>query len=144
MGNKFFVPIIFCLLVLLLKTANSYSAREDAKIIREYLNKPKPPTDHAKVARTLVHKSNWAATGTISTNTKVQGFPMVNIISIADSAKNSPSTGNIYFLLTMLDFTGQDIKVCIYSIRWKHTLRILEHFSIIHYVSHNIFFFSLL
>lgn len=34
---------------------------------------------------------------------------MVNLKSIADSAKDEPSTGNIYFYLTSLDFTGQDL-----------------------------------
>lgn len=34
---------------------------------------------------------------------------MVNIISMADSKRGAPSTGNIYFLLTNLDFTGQDL-----------------------------------
>lgn len=34
---------------------------------------------------------------------------MVNLKSIADSAKDEPSTGNIYFYLTSLDFTGKDL-----------------------------------
>lgn len=47
--------------------------------------------------------------GTISTLKEISGFPMVNIISVADSAKDEPSTGRIYFYLTNLDFTGQDL-----------------------------------
>lgn len=61
------------------------------------------PTDHAKVARELVHKSDWAAVGTISVDSKIPGFPMVNVISIADN-----ENGTIYFMLVDLDFTGQD------------------------------------
>lgn len=34
---------------------------------------------------------------------------MVNLKSIADSAKDEPSTGHIYFYLTTLDFTGKDL-----------------------------------
>jgi Pyridoxamine 5'-phosphate oxidase len=33
----------------------------------------------------------------------------VNVIAIADSQKGAKSTGNIYFYLTMLDFTAQDL-----------------------------------
>lgn len=61
------------------------------------------PTDHAKVARNLVHNSDWAAVGTISVDSKILGFPMVNVISVADNKE-----GVIYFMLVDLDFTGQD------------------------------------
>lgn len=89
-----------------------------------------PPTDHAKIARDIVHKAGelirniphselyifntyiynpeWTAFGTNSAK-ELPGFPMVNIISVADSKRDAPSTGNIYFLLTNLDFTGQDL-----------------------------------
>lgn len=35
---------------------------------------------------------------------------MVNVISVADSAIGEKSTGKIYFYLTDLDFTGQDLE----------------------------------
>lgn len=70
-----------------------------------------PYNEYAKIARYLVHKSNWTSMGTISTEPALLNFPMVNVISIADSALNAPSTGRIYFLLTNLDFTGQDLAV---------------------------------
>lgn len=69
-----------------------------------------PHREYAKMARYIVNKSNWTSMGTISTVPSIQGFPMVNVVSVADSALNAPSTGNIYFLLTDLDFTGQDLK----------------------------------
>ena len=47
--------------------------------------------------------------GTISTLSSIKGYPMVNIISVADSKRQEKSTGNIYYYLTMLDFTGQDL-----------------------------------
>lgn len=63
----------------------------------------------AQVARRLVHKANWTSMGTLSTADEFLGFPMVNIISMADSALHEKSTGHIYYLLTDLDFTGQDL-----------------------------------
>lgn len=70
-----------------------------------------PYHEYAKMARYVVHKSNWTSMGTISSLSAIQGFPMVNVISIADSALNAPSTGHIYFLLTDLDFTGKDLAI---------------------------------
>lgn len=71
-------------------------------------NRP-PYNEYAKIARYLVHKSNWTSMGTISTESAVLNYPMVNVISVADSALNASSTGRIYFLLTDLDFTGRDL-----------------------------------
>lgn len=80
---------------------------KNAKKIDSITDGPPPHTEYAKVARYLVHRSDWTAMGT---NSKYfPGFPMVNIISIADSPKREKSTGNIYFYLTDLDFTGQDL-----------------------------------
>jgi len=70
---------------------------------------PPPHTDYAKMARWLVHNVEWTAMGTISTLPAISGFPMVNVIAFADSEKEEKSTGNIYFYLTMLDFTAQDL-----------------------------------
>lgn len=49
--------------------------------------------------------------GTISTEPALINYPMVNVISMADSALNAASTGRIYFLLTDLDFTARDLAV---------------------------------
>lgn len=70
---------------------------------------PPPHTEYAEMTRWLVHNVEWTAMGTISTLPAISGFPMVNVIAIADSVKNGKSTGNIYFYLTMLDFTAQDL-----------------------------------
>lgn len=72
-------------------------------------NDPPPHTDYPKMARWLVHNSEWMATGTISTLPSIKGFPMVNVIAMADSEKGGKSTGQIYFMLVMLDFTAQDL-----------------------------------
>lgn len=69
---------------------------------------PFPPWNHARIAREVVHKSNWASIGSISSDPRLKGFPMVTLISIADSAVDAPSTGHIYFMLTDQDFTGKD------------------------------------
>lgn len=73
---------------------------------------PNPPPsykDYAKMGRWLVHNVEWTAMGTISTLPAIAGFPMVNVIAMADSEVGAKSTGNIYFYLTMLDFTAQDL-----------------------------------
>jgi Pyridoxamine 5'-phosphate oxidase len=38
---------------------------------------PPPHTDYAKMARWLVHNTEWTAMGTISTLPAINGFPMV-------------------------------------------------------------------
>lgn len=70
-----------------------------------------PPNykEYAKMARYLVHKAEWVSMGSLSTVAAVKGFPMVNIISVADSARGEKSTGVMYFYLTMLDYTAQDL-----------------------------------
>jgi len=70
---------------------------------------PPPYTDYAKMARYLVHNIDWTAMGTISTLPELKGFPMVNVKATADSEREEKSTGNIYFYLTMLDFTAKDL-----------------------------------
>lgn len=105
------------LLALYLNLSWGYSASEDARIIAEYKRKLKlklkatligSQLNHALIARKLVHKTDWASVGTISTNNETKGFPMVNIISINDNDVKNQSTGHIQFLLTDLDFTGPD------------------------------------
>lgn len=84
----------------------------DDNEISDIQESPSPPDykEYAKMARYLVHNSEWTSMGTISTVPSIKGFPMVNIIAVSDSEKGKPSTGNIYFYLTLLDFTAQDLK----------------------------------
>lgn len=86
----------------------TFSLPENEELTSAFRQRLMVPLNHAKVARQLVHSANWASVGSISTDKKLKNFPMVNVISIADSTKNGVSTGKIYFLLTDLDFTGQD------------------------------------
>uniref|UniRef100_A0A7G3AV78 Putative pyridoxamine 5'-phosphate oxidase n=1 Tax=Lutzomyia longipalpis TaxID=7200 RepID=A0A7G3AV78_LUTLO len=70
-----------------------------------------PPYKHyAAMARFLVHELDWTSMGTISTLDNIRGFPMVNVISVADSARGEKSTGRIFFYLAGLDFTLIDLK----------------------------------
>jgi hypothetical protein len=82
---------------------------EDNEVISKERSDPPPHTDYAKMARWLVHNSEWMSMGTISTLPSIEGFPMVNVIAMADSEKGAKSTGVIYFYLVMLDFTAQDL-----------------------------------
>ncbi|XP_035775568.1 protein CREG1-like [Anopheles albimanus] len=72
-------------------------------------DEPPPHTEYARMARYLVHKAEWVSMGSLSIVPAIQGFPMVNIISVADSARGEKSTGVLYFYLTMLDYTAQDL-----------------------------------
>ncbi|XP_058813285.1 protein CREG1-like isoform X2 [Topomyia yanbarensis] len=72
-------------------------------------DEPPPHTEYAKMARYLVHKAEWVSMGSISTVDAIKGYPMVNIIAAADSAHGEKSTGTLFFYLTMLDYTAQDL-----------------------------------
>lgn len=45
------------------------------------ISDPPPHTDYPKMARWLVHNSEWTAMGTISTVPAIVGFPMVGDFS---------------------------------------------------------------
>lgn len=63
----------------------------------------------AKLARSLVHKASWAAFGTISSDESLVGYPMVNVISIADNDNiEEIKNGEIFFMLTKWDYSGKD------------------------------------
>lgn len=81
-----------------------------AKPVNEDPDRP-PYIEYAQIARYLVHRSNWTSMGTISSISQINGYPMVNVKSIADSAANAKSTGHIYLILTDLDLTARDLNV---------------------------------
>lgn len=113
------LPVFLLMLLSSFEFCTGYSALEDARIIAEYKLHLRN-TDHAQVARKLVHQANWASVGSISTNEKITDYPMVNIISIDDSDLDGTSTGRIHFLLTDLDFTGPD---------WQHINKVTFLFT---------------
>lgn len=104
-----FVLLILCSLFSLIQPKLFIVRTLDIEDNDLSVNEPPPYTDYARMARWLVHNNEWTAMGTISTLKSIAGFPMVNVIAMADSQKGSKSTGNIYFYLTMLDFTAQDL-----------------------------------
>ncbi|XP_067616798.1 protein CREG1-like [Eurosta solidaginis] len=114
----YILPLLL-LQLLSIDLSMGYSALEDAQIIAEYKSHMND-TNHAFVARKLVHQASWAAVGSISTNEKIKNYPMVNIISVDDSDLNGSSTGRIHFLLTDLDFTGPD---------WQHNNKVTFLFT---------------
>ncbi|ETV88556.1 hypothetical protein, variant [Aphanomyces astaci] len=68
-----------------------------------------PQTQSARTARWLVHKNTWATIATTSIH--LNGAPYAGLASYSDgvgtSAKNA--TGKLYFYLTPMDSTGQDV-----------------------------------
>jgi len=65
------------------------------------------PKEHARMARWLVHVSDW---GTVSTqSTMLEGFPYGNAVAISDGPQDK-STGRIIFYLTDFDQTAVDLK----------------------------------
>lgn len=100
------VLLLFFVACVSIGHSQAYSAYRDAQIIAEY--KRQLILNHAKIARQLVHRANWASVGSISTNKIVKDYPMVNIISVDDNNLEGKSSGVIRFLLTDLDFTGPD------------------------------------
>lgn len=122
---RYFGVFISCLVVLLLLTgieSRSQSLEPDlfaafapqaspGAVLTNSITEigPPPHTEYAKMARYLVHKVDWVSMGTLSTLDTIKGYPMVNIIAVADSARGAKSTGVLYFYLTMLDFTAQDL-----------------------------------
>lgn len=55
-------------------------------------------------------KSEWTSLGTISTMENIKGYPMVNVVSVADSIRGEKSTGDIYFYVLKVDPLFMDLK----------------------------------
>ncbi|ODM98822.1 Protein CREG1 [Orchesella cincta] len=72
-------------------------------------NTPPPHELVAKMARYIVHNSNWTSLATISTMSPVIGYPFVNIFSITDGPANN-SSGIPYLYLTPLDMSVTDLE----------------------------------
>lgn len=101
--------VLLCFASYELKTLHPNVFKFEDNNIQESAVSPPDHTEYAKMARWLVHNMEWTSMGTISTLPYLSGYPMVNVIAMADSVKDAPSTGVVYFYLTMLDFTAQDL-----------------------------------
>ncbi|CAL8142107.1 unnamed protein product [Orchesella dallaii] len=82
------------------------SERQDAS---DHNDSPPPHELVAKMARYIVHNSNWTSLATISTMSPVRGYPFVNIFSLSDGPANN-SSGIPYLYLTPLDISVTDLE----------------------------------
>ncbi|KAF2899693.1 hypothetical protein ILUMI_06478, partial [Ignelater luminosus] len=76
--------------------------------VKEHVEIP-DPQEAAKVARYVIHNSDWASLATISTLPEIKTYPFVSLESISDGPRDN-STGMLYFYLTPLDMSSLDIK----------------------------------
>ncbi|XP_031624507.1 uncharacterized protein LOC116341532 isoform X1 [Contarinia nasturtii] len=65
---------------------------------------------YAKLAREIVHKSNTSMLGTIAVQKPLKGYPMIDLIQVADSKWNETSTGFVNFYLQKSDPIYENIK----------------------------------
>ncbi|KAG8232955.1 hypothetical protein J437_LFUL011447 [Ladona fulva] len=75
---------------------------------RQY-NNPPPPEQGAKMARYIVHNSEWASLGSISSLSKIKGYPFTDVFSISDGTLLN-STGVPYLYMTPLDLSSKNIE----------------------------------
>jgi len=69
---------------------------------------PPPPEDAAKMARYVLHSSNWTSVASISTRKEIAGYPFSNVFSVSDGANLKEASGIPYFYLSRLEMTVQD------------------------------------
>ncbi|XP_048397152.1 protein CREG1 [Stegostoma tigrinum] len=69
-----------------------------------------PPHDEvARMARYIVHKSDWCSMATISTQESIKGLPFSNVFSVSDGPLEK-GTGEPYLYLTPLEISVHDIQ----------------------------------
>ncbi|KAF4513913.1 UNVERIFIED_CONTAM: hypothetical protein B566_EDAN017736 [Ephemera danica] len=71
---------------------------------------PPPPTEAARMARYIVHNTDWATMATISTMPKIKGYPFSNTVSISDGPIDA-SSGVPYLYLTPLEMSTHDLSL---------------------------------
>jgi len=70
---------------------------------------PPPHELAAKMARYIVHSSDWTALSTISTHEPIVGYPFANVFSVSDGPVDG-STGVPYMYFTDMEISVQDMK----------------------------------
>ncbi|XP_048459206.1 protein CREG1-like [Rhincodon typus] len=69
-----------------------------------------PPHDEvARMARYIVHESDWCSMATIPTQESIQGLPFSNVFSVSDGPLEK-GTGGPYLYLTPLEISVHDIQ----------------------------------
>ncbi|XP_066977474.1 protein CREG1 [Macrobrachium rosenbergii] len=76
---------------------------------KTYWPDPPPHDQVAKVARYIVHTSDWGSIATFSMAPMIEGFPFANILSLSDGPIEV-STGIPYMYLTPMDLTSHDLQ----------------------------------
>jgi len=73
---------------------------------------PKPPPfwEKAKMARYVLHISDWGSIATISSQPQIRGLPYANVLSTADGIMGSNSTGTPYFFMSSWDVSSHDLE----------------------------------
>lgn len=69
-----------------------------------------PPSQAVLMARYVVHNTGWISLATISTQSKIVGYPFVSLKSFSDGPDNN-STGVPYLYMTDMDVSGKDVIV---------------------------------
>merc|ERR1712126_685339 len=73
-------------------------------------NGPPPYTETARMARYIVHYSEWTSIATISIQEPIKGYPFANIFSMSDGSSVANSSGVPYFYVPSLEMSVHDLK----------------------------------
>nr|ACO14965.1 CREG1 precursor [Caligus clemensi] len=127
-GNNLLIYLSTCLLITAevsasywRKPSSQYLMKEIHTITADLSNvlfeeeaplDPTPPPHEkvAKMARYVVHLSDWIAISTISTRSPTKGRAFANVLSMSDGP-NKNSSGVPYFYLTPMEMSVRDLKV---------------------------------
>jgi len=72
---------------------------------------PPPHEAAARMARYVVHRSDWAAMATISARQPMVGSPFANVFSVSDGKNVKEASGVPYLFLTPLEMSVKDLHV---------------------------------
>ena len=72
---------------------------------------PPPPEAAARMARYIVHNSDWASMATLSTRDPIAGYPFASVFSVSDGSDVKESSGIPYLYMTPLDMSVKDLEV---------------------------------
>lgn len=115
-----FIPLICASVCLSIRQDNAHNIIAADFAMFDYQNSeenvedfadPPPHNQSAKLARYIVHHSDWASLATMSTRDPTKGYPFSNVFSISDGANVEKSTGIPYLYLTSMEMSVVDLKV---------------------------------
>jgi len=105
---------VFSVAVAQLLPDNLFRFLNDARLTSDHrrvkeIPTPPPHQQKALTARYVVHVSNWGSLATISAQSGIEGVPYANVFSISDGILGNFSHGVVYFYMTPMDVSAQDI-----------------------------------